>query len=260
MADQGDGRRLKDKVAIVTGGANGIGRAYCLRLSAEGAQVVVADIDVKSAEEAARLIQGQGGKSLVVRTDISDQRNVKELATKAHQEFGQIDILVNNAAIFGRPAISRVPFWEISEQEWDRVMNVNIKGAWLCSCAVLPFMKLQKYGKIINQSSNVFHLGLPNYAHYVASRSAIVGLTRAMARELGEHNIQVNAIAPGSTLAEENPSDKRIANLERAAGARSIKRIQTPEDLVGTLVFLASRDSDFITGQTFVVDGGAYMQ
>lgn len=252
--------RLKDKVAIVTGGANGIGRAYCMRLAAEGAKVVVADIDVNSAEEVAQMILAQGGESLVVKTDISDQENTQEMAIKTNQRFGQIDILVNNAAIFSRPAVSRVPFWEISLKEWDRLMNVNIKGTWLCSCAVLPFMRARKKGKIINQSSVAFHLGLPNYAHYVASRGAVIGLTRAMARELGEYNIQVNSIAPGSTLAEENPSPARIANLERAAAGRAIKRIEYPEDLLGVLIFLASSDSDFITGQTIVVDGGAYMQ
>jgi len=260
MSGQTLGTRLKDKVAIVTGGANGIGRAYCLRLAAEGAKVVVADIDAKSAEEAARMIQAQGGESLAIRTDIADQASTQEMALKTNQKFGRIDILVNNAAIFSRPAVSRVPFWEISPQEWDRLMNVNIKGAWLCTCAVLPFMKTQKSGKIIHQSSVAFHMGLPNYAHYVASRGAIIGLTRAMARELGEFNIQVNSIAPGSTLAEENPSAARIANLERAASPRAIKRIESPEDLVGALIFLASSDSDFITGQTIVVDGGAYMQ
>jgi len=252
--------KLKDKGAIVTGGGNGIGRAYCLALAREGARVAVADIDKKAADRVAETIRSDGGEALAIETDISIAASTQVMADKTAVAFGGIDILVNNAAIFSRPAVSRAPFWEIPEQEWDRIMQVNIKGPWLCSCAVLPYLRKMSSGKIIHQSSVAFHLGLANYAHYVASRAAIVGLTRSMARELGAYHINVNSIAPGSTLAEENPSAARIQNLERAAAGRSIKRIQNPEDLVGTLIFLASSDSDFITGQTFVVDGGAFMQ
>ena len=259
MNDQIQGMRLKDKVAIVTGGGHGIGRAYCLGLAEEGARVVVADIDKAAADEVAGMIQSKGGEALSIETDISSQQQVNEMADKTADAFGGIDILVNNAAIFGRPALSRGPFWEISIKEWDRVMQVNIKGPWLCSCAVLPHMKQRGSGKIINKSSVAYHLGLGNYAHYVASRAAMIGLTRSMARELGQFNINVNSIAPGSTLAEDNPSEARMQNLERAASGRSIKRIEYPNDLVGTVIFLSSKDSDFITGQTIVVDGGAYM-
>lgn len=260
MGDQSVGMRLKDKCAIVTGGGNGIGKAYCLALVREGASVGVADIDKKAADAVAETIRANGGKALSIETDISIQDSVHAMADRTAEAFGGIDILVNNAAIFSRPAVSRAPFWEISMEEWDRVMQVNIKGPWLCSCAVLPYLRKRGKGKIINQSSVAFHLGLANYAHYVASRAAIVGMTRSMARELGPYLITVNSIAPGSTLAEDNPSESRIQNLERASSGRSIKRIEYPEDLVGSLIFLASKDSDFITGQTFVVDGGAFMQ
>lgn len=260
MSSQSVGMKLKGKCAIVTGGGNGIGRAYCLGLAGEGARVAVADIDKPAADWVAQSIRSTGGEALSIETDISIQASVQAMADKTAAAFGGIAILVNNAAIFSRPAVSRVPFWEISMEEWDRVMQVNIKGPWLCSCAVLPYLRKQGNGKIINQSSVAYHLGLANYAHYVASRAAIVGLTRAMARELGPYHINVNSIAPGSTLAVDNPSEARIQNLERAASGRSIKRIEYPEDLVGTLIFLASKDSDFITGQTFVVDGGAFMQ
>jgi len=258
--EQLQGVRLREKVAIVTGGGNGIGRAYCLGLAKEGARVAVADIDKKAADAVAEAIRSSGGEALSIDADISVQANVQAMADKTAAAFGGIDILVNNAAIFSRPAVSRAPFWEISMKEWDRVMQVNIKGPWLCCCAVLPYLRKRGKGKIINQSSVAFHLGLANYAHYVASRAAIVGLTRSMARELGPYHINVNSIAPGSTLAEDNPSEARIQNLERASANRSIKRIEYPEDLVGALIFLASKDSDFITGQTFVIDGGAFMQ
>ena len=251
--------RLKDKVAIVTGGGHGIGRAFCLRLTAEGAKVAVVDINMETANGVAKTIQAKGGEALPIRTDISDPASTLEMAKKTVDRFGTIDILVNNAAIFGRVAISRVPFWEISLEEWDRVMAVNIKGAWLCACAVLPYMKGKGSGKIINISSAVFHLGMGNYAHYVASRGAIIGLTRSMARELGEFNINVNSIAPGATLSEEDPDEARVEFCKLSIPRRSIKRIEYPEDLVGTLIFLASNDSDFITGQTIIVDGGGNM-
>jgi len=260
MNERTTGMRLKDKVAIVTGGGHGIGRAYCLAMAEEGARVAVADIDKTAADEVVRMIQSKGGKALSTETDISSQQQVNEMADKTAEALGGIDILVNNAAIFGRPAVSRGPFWEIRIEEWDRVMQVNIKGPWLCACAVFPYMKQRGSGKIINKSSVAYHLGLGNYAHYVVSRAAMIGLTRSMARELGPFNINVNSIAPGSTLAEDNPSEARIQNLERAASGRSIKRIEYPKDLVGTMIFLASNESDFITGQTIVVDGGAYMQ
>lgn len=259
MEVQAQSKRLMGKVAIVTGGAYGIGRAYCLRLATEGAKVAVVDIDKEAAEEVVKAIQEQGGEALAIKTDISDLVSTKGMAKKTVNHFGKIDILVNNAAIFGKVAISRVPFWEINLEEWDRVTNVNIKGAWLCSCAVLPYMKTQGSGKIINQSSAAFHLGMGNYAHYVASRGAVIGLTRAMARELGKFKINVNCIAPGATLSEEKPDGARIEFCKLSIPRRSIKRIEYPEDIVGTLIFLASSDSDFITGQTIIVDGGAYM-
>ncbi len=256
---QSKGVRLQERVAIVTGGGNGIGRTYCLRMASEGAKIAVVDIDKEAADKVARTIQEQGGEAIAIKTDIADPTSTKEMAKKTVDHFGKIDILVNNAAIFGRVSISRVPFWEIGLEEWDRVMSVNIKGAWLCACAVLPHMRSLGRGKIINQSSSVFHLGSGNYAHYVASRGAIIGLTRAMARELGEFKINVNGIAPGSTQSEENPDQTRLEFFKLPVARRSIKRIEYPEDIVGTLIFLASSDSDFVTGQTIVVDGGSYM-
>lgn len=251
--------RLKDKVAIVTGGGHGIGRAYALALAQEGAKVVVAEIDLEAAQRVAHEIEECGGEALALRTDVSDQAGTLEMARKTLERFGRIDILVNNAAIFATIPISRVGFEEISPEEWDQVMAVNVKGVFLCCRAVVPHMKAQGGGKIVNISSTVALQGSPTRIHYVASKAAIVGFTRTLARELGDYNININAIAPGSTLSEE-PTPEAIAYRQRVVARRSIKRVQMPQDLIGTLLFLASGDSDFITGQTIVVDGGEVMR
>ncbi len=259
----GEGLRLKDKVVIVTGGAQGIGRAYTLGMADKGAKLVVADINLEAAEVTARNIQAKGGEALAVKTDVSNLESTQEMAKRTARHFGRIDVLVNNAAILGRVRITRVPFYELDLDEWDRVIAVNLKGTLLCSRAVFPYMKAQGGGKIINVSSSGFFFGNPNYVHYVASKGAIIGLTRAMAREVGEYGINVNCIAPGATLSEDS-SDKaawelRVSRLQQLIPKRCLKRMQYPEDLVGTIIFLASSDSDFITGQTIVVDGGEVM-
>ena len=244
--------RLKDRVAIVTGSAQGIGRVYALRLASEGAKVVVTD--VLDAQPAAKEIAAQGGEALALRTDVTDPRSVDDMAEKTVGRFGRIDILVNNAALFGD--ISRKPFQEIPIDEWDRVMTVNVKGLFLCSRAVLPQMKKQGKGRIINISSGTVLQGTPMLLHYVTSKGAVVAFTRALAREVGEFGITVNSIAPGHTLSE--TVKRRGPNVdERAVASRIIKRSQVPEDLSGTVVFLASDDSEFITGQMIVVDGGS---
>ena len=244
--------RLKDRVAIVTGAAQGIGRVYALRLASEGAKVVVTD--VLDAQPAAKEIAAQGGEALALRTDVTDPRSVDDMAEKTVGRFGRIDILVNNAALFGD--ISRKPFQEIPIDEWDRVMAVNVKGLFLCSRAVLPQMKKQGKGRIINISSGTVLQGTPMLLHYVTSKGAVVAFTRALAREVGEFGITVNSIAPGHTLSE--TVKRRGPNVdERAVASRIIKRSQVPEDLSGTVVFLASDDSEFITGQMIVVDGGS---
>ncbi len=262
--------RLERKVAIVTGGANGIGKAYANGFSKEGARVVIADTDLEAANAAVTGITKRGGEALAIKTDVSSITDTEEMARKTFERFGCIDILVNNAAIFGKVKISReVPFDQIDLDTWDRVIAVNFKGVLLCARAVFPYMKAQGSGKIINVSSSQFHTGgagKSKYAHYIATKGAVVGLTRALAREFGEFNINVNCISPGSTFSEESqasstPEDEEV--LERRVRApiesRCIKRVEYPEDLVGTAVFLASSDSDFISGQTIVVDGGHIM-
>ncbi len=247
--------RLKDKVAIVTGASRGLGRAYAMRLAKEGAKVVVADIlDGKETVDAVTAI---GGEALYVKTDVTSEESTQEMARKVVERFGRIDILVNNAALFAD--LVKKPFWEIPASEWDKVMAVNLKGPFLCAKAVYPQMKKQRKGKIINVASGTFYKGLPHFLHYVVSKGGNVAITRSMAREVGDDGINVNTIAPGYTETEilkVNPQDPPEV-IRMAAAGRCIKRPETPDDLTGTIVFLSSDDSDFITGQTIIVDGGS---
>ena len=249
--------RLEGRVAIVTGGGHGIGRAYALRLAHEGASVVVAEIDERAALAVAQELQSAGHQAIGLRTDVSDKNSVERMAQAAVARFGRIDVLVNNAAIFATVPMSRAPFDEIAVDEWDRMMGVNLKGTWLASCAVIPVMRSQGYGKIINISSGTALKGSPSRIHYVSSKAAILGFTKTLANEVGRDNICVNCVAPGSTLSEENPDDGIVKMRTAATATRALKRVQTPEDLTGAIVFFASADSDFITGQTLVVDGGS---
>jgi NAD(P)-dependent dehydrogenase (short-subunit alcohol dehydrogenase family) len=244
--------RLKERVVIVTGGAKGIGRAYALGVAAEGARVVVADI--ADAKPVVQEVEARGGQALGVGCDVSHEEDSRRLATETLTRFGRIDVLVNNAALYG--TLKRRPFMEIPVEEWDRVMAINLRGLFLCSRAVFPAMQAQGKGKIINIASSTFFKGVPDYIHYTTSKGGVVGFTRSLARELGPHGIRVNAIAPGFTVSGENvkniSAERQQANVE----ARMLKRVQVPDDLVGTLIFLASDDSDFMTGQTLLVDGG----
>jgi 3-oxoacyl-[acyl-carrier protein] reductase len=251
--------RLEYRVAVVTGGGHGIGRVYCQGLAKEGARVVVADVDLPAAEKTKDLIENEGGMSLAIEVDVADEQSTVALADSTMRTYGRIDILVNNAAIFATVPISRVAFDKIPLEEWDRVMAVNLKGMWLCCRAVVPFMKKQNYGRIVNISSNSIFSGRGMRIHYVTSKAGVIGFSRTLARELGDFGITVNAIAPGSTLSESRDDAKAVAMRQAAVEARCLKRIQYPEDLVGTLVVLCSHEGDFITGQTLIVDGGDSM-
>ena len=252
--------RLKDKVAIVTGGSHGIGNAFVRGYAREGAKVVIASyIDFPTAKMTEDALREEGKEALAIKVDVSNNDQTLEMARKAVERFGRIDILVNNAAVYLRDKISKgVPFNELSLDEWDKVMTVNVKGPFLCCRAVFPYMKVQGSGSIINIASGQFYKGGGNikYAHYVACKGAVIGLTRALAREMGQFNINVNCIAPGSTYTED-PSEEARKMRERVINERCLKRIEYPEDLVGAAVFLASSDSDFITGQIISVDGGS---
>lgn len=249
--------RLKGKAAIVTGAAQGIGAAYAKALATEGASVAVWDIlDTASVVSE---ITGSGGAAIGAMVDITDPRAVGEAVAQAISTFNAVHVLVNNAALFGN--IKAKPFTEISTEEWDRVMAVNVRGTLECVKGVLPQMQEQKYGKIINISSSTVYRGTPFLMHYVASKGAVVAMTRCMARELGNDGIRANCICPGFT-----ESETVLANKDYTAdyfstinNSRALKREEVPADLVGTLIYLASNDSDFVTGQTIVVDGGAIM-
>src|SRR3989441_3020481 len=246
--------RLDGRIVIITGGGHGIGRAYAKRLAEEGAKIVIAELDGPAGERVAAELGG-----LAVQTDVADERSANEMARRTVERFGRIDILVNNAALFATVPMSRAPFDQIDPSEWDRMMAVNLRGTWLACRAVIPQMRKQKYGKIINISSGTALKGSASRIHYVTSKAGILGFTRTLAMEVGKDNICVNCIAPGSTLSEENAGEDIVKYRQAAASTRALQRMQKPEDLVGAVAFFASPDSDFITGQTLVVDGGACM-
>jgi NAD(P)-dependent dehydrogenase (short-subunit alcohol dehydrogenase family) len=247
--------RLKGRVAIITGGARGLGKAFALRLAEEGARIAVADIlDASAVKDE---IVSKGGEALAIYTDVSEVESVGSMVRVVSEQFGRVDILVNDAGIFA--TLGRKPFYEIHADEWDRVLRINLKGMFLCSKAVYPYMKMQGKGKIINITSSTFFDGVPGFAHYVSSKGGIIALTRVMAREVGDDNICVNAVAPGLTTTEVVKGSPMYPaeHLNISSAKRCFKRNEVPEDLTGAVLFLASDDSDFITGQTLLVDGGA---
>ena len=246
--------RLTDKVAVITGGAKGIGFAYSQRFIAEGARVVIADIadPVDAAEKLAL-----ADRALGVHTDVSDVRSVRAMVDETLRRFGRVDVLVNNAAVFASLKPQR--FDDISEAEWDRVMSVNVKGMWNCVRAVIPAMRAQGGGRIVNIASAIVAKGTAFLLHYVASKGAVIAMTRALARELGPENITVNAVAPGLILSDTVQDNPDITNFQSAAvmQARALSRDAFPEDVEGAVLFLACDDSAFMSGQTLVVDGGS---
>lgn len=248
------GVKLENRVVIVTGGAAGIGRVYARRLLDEGARVLIADIvdpgDTVGALKAHGDVRG-------ITMDVASAASAQAMAEAALQAFGRIDVLVNNAAVFA--ALKPQTFDAIAEPEWERVMAVNVKGVWNCVKAVVPAMKAQGGGRIVNVASAIAPKGSPYLLHYVVSKGAVITMTRALARELGEFGIAVNALAPGLTLSDGVLKNPDIAAFQAAPvmQSRSFKREETPEDLEGALVFLASEESAFMTGQTVVVDGGS---
>lgn len=248
---------IKDKVVIVTGGGHGIGKAYCLGFGGAGARVVAADIDEPAAVKvAAQVASDTGASALGLHVDVANEDSTKRMAKTTLERFGRIDVLVNNAAIFATIPMNRGGIETIDPAEWDRLMAVNLKGLFFCSRAVLPTMRAQKSGKIINISSGTVFYGSAGRIHYVTSKAGVIGFTRTLAREVGDDNIQVNCLAPGSTLSEENPTEEVLRFRQSAVQQRALKRVQKPDDLVGTMLFLASSLSDFMTGQTVCVDGG----
>jgi NAD(P)-dependent dehydrogenase (short-subunit alcohol dehydrogenase family) len=248
---------LQDKVAIITGAAQGIGAAYARALATAGAAVVVADVIDPS--PLVSEIEAAGGRAIGRATDVADPAAVSELVAAAIAAFGTIDILVNNAAIFGRLGLR--PFEQIPSDEWDAVMRVNVRGSFECAKAVAPHMRKQGYGKIVNIASGTVFKGTAMLMHYVASKGAVVAMTRCLARELGDDGVRVNCLAPGLIISESVRGNSAWSEsiIASNTASRVLKREADPDDLLGTLIFLCSPESDFITGQTIVVDGGSVM-
>ena len=251
--------RLQDKVAIITGAAHGIGKAYARRFAEEGARVVIADVDAAGGEATAKAISDSGGSAWSRPTDVRSFANIQGLIHETVKSFGRIDVLLNNAAIYVTQKLWKGPVEELALEEWDRVIEVNLKGVFLCCKATIPIMKQQKSGRIINIASGTFFSGSGDMPHYTTAKGGVVALTRVMARQLGEWGINVNCMTPGSTMSEESVSDEVLTRRQGSMEKRAFRRIETPSDIVGTAVFLASSDSDFITGQLLVVEGGGIM-
>ena len=246
--------RLKDRVVIVTGAAQGIGQAYARRVAAEGARVVVADVDGAGARVAAGEL-GDEGHALGIQVDVSDEASVGQMVQATIDAFGRVDGLVNNAALFA--PLEHQPVEEIAVDLWDRVFAVNVRGVFLCCKAVIPQMRRQGKGKIVNIASGTLLSGGANFSHYVASKGAVFAFTRSICREVGKDGIAVNTLAPGlvpTPGARIHHTDEMFAGQHRI---RAFARDEQPEDLVGAMVFLLSDDSDFMTGQMMVVNGGA---
>ena len=251
--------RLQDKVAIITGSARGMGKEFALRFAREGAKVTICD--VLDCGPAAGEIQSAGGTVLALKTDVTSETETGEMARKTIERFGRIDILVNNAALFGNLSMTNFirPFEQISAEDWDRLMAVNLKGIFLCCKAVVPYMKKQGQGKIVNIASTVAYTGSPSFLHYTTSKGGVVSLTRGLARSLGEFNINVNAVAPGLVLTESALSMTTPEHLKDIYASQLLKRPTMPGHIASSVVFLSSDEADQITGQVLGVNAGEHL-
>ena len=251
--------RLEDKVTVITGAAHGIGKAYARRFAEEGAHVIIADIDAEGGEATAKMLLDAGFSAWARTTDVTNYAQIEDLMKEILRKFGRIDVLLNNAAIYVTQKLWKGPVEELELAEWDRVLEVNLKGVFMCSKAAIPIMKRQRSGKIINIASGTFFSGSGDMPHYTTAKGGVIALTRVMARQLGPWGINVNCMTPGSTMSEESVTEDVMKRREGSVDKRCFKRVETPADIVGTALFLASPDSDFMTGQLLVVEGGGIM-
>ena len=249
---------MENKVVIVTGAARGLGQKYAIELSNAGALVVAADIN--SCEETKKLIEDKGSQCLSIELDVTNYNNCEDLVAKTLQNFKKIDVLVNNAALYGTLKSSR--FEDIDPKQWDQAMSVNVKGVWNCCRAVVPIMRDQKSGSIINIASLAAIYGMPYAADYATSKAAVLGLTRVIAREVGKDGIRVNSVAPSmvkTESAEEFLGEKAERGFEVIAKGQILQKTLEVDDIYGTILYLASDQSKFVTGQTLMVDGGSVL-
>lgn len=245
---------VKGRVMMVTGAGQGIGRTYAKEFARAGALVGLVEINQEAAESVANEIRAEGGRAVAASADVCDPDAVQRAVERIRVELGDIAILINNAAIF--VTLGRQPFDAISLGEWERVLRVNVTGSWICASAVAEGMRKAGWGRIINVSSSTVPLGAPMFCHYVTSKAAVIGMTRAMAKELGPHGVTVNCLLPGLTETEVDNQGRSDAMRQRAVEMQAIKRLGRPEDMVGTVMYLASPMSGFMTGQSILVDGG----
>lgn len=246
---------VRDRVVMITGAGQGIGRTYAIEFARAGARVAVAELNAANAAAVAAEISAEGGRAIAVPTDVGSPDSVGAAVKRIVAELGPVEALINNAAMFtvlGRQPFDRIPF-----EEWERVMRVNVTGSWLCASAVAEGMRKAGWGRIVNISSSTVPLGLPMFMHYVTSKAAVIGLTRTMATELGPHGVTVNCVLPGLTETEVENRGRSDAIRDKVIDLQCVKRLGVPEDLVGMMLFLASPASAFITGQSIAVDGGS---
>jgi 3-oxoacyl-[acyl-carrier protein] reductase len=254
ILDSNDPRDVSERVVIVTGGGQGIGRRYAQAFAAAGAIPVIADINIDAAKRVADEITAGQRRALAVAVDVADPQSTQRMSETVLDKFGRIDVLINNAAIFSTLAMQ--PFDQIPLEEWDRVLRVNTTGPYLCVRAVAPAMRRARWGRIINIATTSVAVGTPNYLHYVTSKSALFGMTNSLARELGKEGIRVNCLIPGPTLTEVPRQSFGADSQARVINAQCVPRGETPDDIVGLALFLASPAASFLTGQSIAVNGG----